>query len=163
MNLRKIINPWEKIEGFKCFGCSPQNPIGLHLCFYEDGDEVVGTWVPSDLYDGWIGTLHGGIQSLILDEVSSWTISRKIQLAGVTTKMEIRYKKPLSSTDGAIKISAKIDKQRRNIVVVEAVLMNATGEVCTEATCTYYTYPKGTGVHGMSFDHCYVEGEDEIG
>lgn len=45
MKLRKIINLLEKIEGLKCFGCSPKNPIGLHLCFYEDGDEVVGSWV----------------------------------------------------------------------------------------------------------------------
>ena len=35
--MKKIINPWRNHEGYNCFGCSPDNPIGLHLEFYEDG------------------------------------------------------------------------------------------------------------------------------
>ena len=35
---KKIINPWRNHEGYNCFGCSPDNPIGLHLEFYEDGE-----------------------------------------------------------------------------------------------------------------------------
>ena len=38
---KKIINPWRNHEGYNCFGCSPDNPIGLHLEFYEDGDYIV--------------------------------------------------------------------------------------------------------------------------
>ena len=30
---KKIINPWRNHEGYNCFGCSPDNPIGLHLEF----------------------------------------------------------------------------------------------------------------------------------
>jgi hypothetical protein len=25
---KKIINPWRNHEGYNCFGCSPDNPIG---------------------------------------------------------------------------------------------------------------------------------------
>ena len=44
--MKKIINPWRNHEGYNCFGCSPDNPIGLHMEFYEDGDYVVSTWHP---------------------------------------------------------------------------------------------------------------------
>ena len=43
---KKIINPLRNHEGYNCFGCSPDNPIGLHLEFYEDGDYIVSTWHP---------------------------------------------------------------------------------------------------------------------
>ena len=35
-HMKKIINPWRNQEGYNCFGCSPDNPIGLHMEFHED-------------------------------------------------------------------------------------------------------------------------------
>ena len=58
--MKKIINPWRNHEGYNCFGCSPDNPIGLHLEFYEDGDYIVSTWHPGHNYQGWVDTMHGG-------------------------------------------------------------------------------------------------------
>ena len=59
--MKKIINPWRNHEGYNCFGCSPDNPLGLHLEFYEDGDYIVSTWHPEHNYQGWVDTMHGGI------------------------------------------------------------------------------------------------------
>jgi hypothetical protein len=36
--MKKIINPWRNYKGYNCFGCCPDNPIVLHLVFYEEGD-----------------------------------------------------------------------------------------------------------------------------
>lgn len=38
--MEKIKNPYLGKEGYRCICCSPENPIGLHLSFYEDGDDV---------------------------------------------------------------------------------------------------------------------------
>jgi hypothetical protein len=38
--MKKIINPWRNHPEYNCFGCCPDNPIGLHLEFYEDGDYI---------------------------------------------------------------------------------------------------------------------------
>ena len=40
--MKKIINPWEGLDGYMCFGCAPSNPMGLHMEFYEDG-ELIGS------------------------------------------------------------------------------------------------------------------------
>ena len=32
------------MEGYNCFGCSPDNEAGVRMEFYEDGDEVVSIW-----------------------------------------------------------------------------------------------------------------------
>ena len=39
--MKKIINPWKDMEGYNCFGCSPDNEAGVRMEFYEDGDEAV--------------------------------------------------------------------------------------------------------------------------
>ena len=67
--MKKIINPWKGLEGYNCFGCAPNNEAGVKMEFYEDGDEVVSIWKPRPEYQGWIDTLHGGIQSVLLDEI----------------------------------------------------------------------------------------------
>ncbi len=43
---RQVNNPFTQIEGYNCFGCSPKNDFGLHLEFYEEGDEIVCEWQP---------------------------------------------------------------------------------------------------------------------
>ena len=70
MNLRKIINPWVGTEGYNCFVCSPDNPIGLHQEFYEDGDYIVTKFKPNHNYESWQNILHGGIQALLIDETA---------------------------------------------------------------------------------------------
>jgi len=42
--MKKIINPWRDHPEYNCFGCCPENPIGLHMDFYEDGDYIVSKW-----------------------------------------------------------------------------------------------------------------------
>ncbi len=147
------------MSGYNCIGCSPDNPFGLHLHFYEDGDDIVSKWKPSGNYQGWLNTLHGGIQALLLDEVCGWVITRKLQTAGVTSKMETRYKRPVSTLDTELTVRAHIREQRRNIVVIDATLADSTGTICTEATCTYYAFSKEKAQSDMHFTECRTEDE----
>ncbi len=159
--MKKIINPWENVKGYNCFGCAPQNPSGLKMEFYEDGDEIVSYWKPGANYQGWLNTLHGGIQAVLLDEICGWVIMRKLQTAGVTSKMETRYLKPVHTTDNVLTLRASIREQRRNIVVIHASLANETGEVCTQSVCTYFTFSREKAWEEMHFRCCKTEDEPE--
>ena len=128
--------------------------------FYEDGDEVVSIWKPRPEYQVWINTLHGGIQAVLMDEICAWVILRKLQTTGVTSKMETRYRKPVSTTDSHIVLRASIKEVKRNIVIIEAKLYNKDGEVCTEAVCTYFTFSHEKSKDEMHFDKCDVEPEE---
>lgn len=159
--MKKIMNPWEKYEGYFCFGCAPDNQSGLHMEFYEEGDEVLSIWKPRAEYQGWIDTLHGGIQAVLLDEICAWVIVRKLQTTGVTSKMETRYRKSVSTKDSHVLLRASIREVKRNLVLVDAKLYNQAGEVCTEALCTYFTFPQQKAREEMGFTTCEVE-SDEI-
>lgn len=58
-------------------------------------------------------------------------------------------------------LRASLREQKRNIAIIEARLYNSMGELCTEATCTYFTFPQEKAEKEMFFHHCDVE-PDEI-
>ena len=155
--MKKRKNPWLHKPGYNCIGCSPDNPMGLHLDFWEDGEDVVSRWTPTADYQGWIDTLHGGVQSLLLDEVAGWVVTRKLQTTGVTSKMEVQYVKPISTYDSLLTIRARISRQMRNVAFIEGEIYNAHGEVCTKATLTYFCASRQKAEETMGFCGCDVE------
>lgn len=158
--MKKIVNPWVGMDGYFCFGCAPHNEAGVKMEFYEDGDEVVCFWRPEPKYQGWTHTLHGGIQATLLDEISAWVIACKLQTAGVTSRMELRYLKPVHTTDEYLVVRGRIAEQKRNIVTVEACICNREGEVCTKALCTYFTFTKDRALSELHFGGCVTEDDD---
>lgn len=157
--MRKITNPFAGKEGYHCFGCCPENPVGVHMQFYEDGNDVVSFWKPTADYQGWVNTLHGGIQSTLLDETAAWVVFRKLQAVGVTSKLEVRYRKPVMTTDQQITLRGHITAQKRNLVTIELTLENSKGVVCTEASAVYYVFDKEKS-REMGFEGCGIEGDE---
>lgn len=90
--MKKILNPYLNKKGYNCVCCAPNNPVGLHLEFWEEGEDVLTIWNPGENYQGWINTLHGGIISMLMDEVAGWVINRKLQTTGVTMQLNMKYK-----------------------------------------------------------------------
>lgn len=157
--MKKIINPWEGIDGYMCFACSPANPMGLHLEFYEDGDDVVALWKPKEFYQGWLNTLHGGIQSTLMDEIAGWVIVRKLQTTGVTSKLEAKFIKSISTEESELTIRSRIKEQKRNVVFLEAEIFNSQQELCSRADLIYFVVSQEKAASEFSFKGCKVEDE----
>ena len=164
--MKKIINPWLDHPEYNCFGCCPDNPIGLHLEFYEDGDYIVSTWHPGHNYQGWIDTMHGGILSTLIDEVCGWVVTRKLQTSGYTVQLNVKfrkavpskadYRKAVPTTEPELTIRAKVSKQVRNLAYISAEITNSKGEVCNEGEAIYYLMNPEKAKE-MGFLHCEVE------
>lgn len=81
-----------------CFVCGRQNPLGLKLDFYEDGEasEVRAEFTVPEDYQGYPGVVHGGILAAILDEVSGRAVmlhdSDENLMA--TLRLTVRYRRP---------------------------------------------------------------------
>ena len=160
VNMKKIINPWEGLEGYMCFACSPANPNGLHMDFYEDGNDVVALWKPTMYEQGWLDTLHGGIQSTLMDEVAGWTIVRKLQTTGVTSKLEAKFIRSISTKDSQISVRGRIKEQKRNAVFLESEIFNSQGELCARADLVYFVISPEKASAEFHFRGCKAEGEE---
>lgn len=154
--MKKIVNPYLGKEGYNCICCSPNNPIGLRLEFWEDGEDVLTKWNPSQNYQGWVNTLHGGVISMLMDEVAGWVVNRKLQTTGVTTRLEVKYRKPVLTDETQVIVRGHIAQQRRNIVTIALTLENEKGEICNEGEAVYFTFGEDKA-REMGFDGCKVE------
>lgn len=157
--MKKILNPYLGKQGYNCFCYAPTNPVGLHLEFWEDGDDVLTQWNPGENFQGWVNTLHGGVIGMLMDEVAGWVINRKLQTTGVTMQLNVKYKKPVMTTDSLVTVRGHIVNQRRNIVTIQLTLANSKGEICDEAEAIYYTFGPEKAAE-MGFSGCKVEGEE---
>jgi acyl-coenzyme A thioesterase PaaI-like protein len=91
----EILESIPKLEGYNCFACGTENPIGLNLSFYRQGEYICSDISLEKDYEGWENMAHGGIVSTLLDEVMSWTVIYFRRIFFVTRRMKIKYIKPV--------------------------------------------------------------------
>ncbi|MEN8225762.1 MAG: PaaI family thioesterase [Bacteroidota bacterium] len=139
---RPINNPFTDLEGYNCFGCSPGNSCGLHLEFYEEGDEVVCEWEPRPHFQGYGNMLHGGIIATLMDEIASWYIFTQLRTAGVTYQLTTKYRSPVFTDKGKITIRAKLKEQHHRKTDIEVKLYGHDGKLCSEGVVGYFVFPE---------------------
>jgi len=154
--MKKILNPWNGRKGYNCFGCCPTNPFGVHMEFYEDGDDVVSLWKPRQHYQGWINTMHGGILSTLVDETAGWVVFRKLQTSGMTTHLDVHYKMTVSTLESLLTIRGHITEMKRNFAFISVTVENSKGEVCVEGKATYFCM-NSEKAKEMGFEECRLE------
>jgi uncharacterized protein (TIGR00369 family) len=140
--VRKIQNPYA-ISGradYQCFGCSPNNPIGLHLEFWNDGEEVIAKWMPRKSLQGFMDVLHGGIQATLLDEIASWVVQTRCKTVGVTASMEITYRRPVLISLGEISLRGRVKEAGSRMAVIETELIGNDGQICAAAVFKFFLF-----------------------
>lgn len=152
--MEKLRNPFTAKEGYNCFGCSPNNPLGLRLTFYEENDEIISSWIPDINFQGYFNLLHGGIQATLMDEIASWTVYVKVKTAGFTCKADIRYLKPVGMDQGPVTLRSKVKQMRRNLADIEVKLFDKNNTLCSEGILTFFTFPLDQSKQSMYYpDH----------
>ena len=118
-----------------CFACGEQNDWGLKLKFTEKDGVVETSIVPSEVFQGYPGVMHGGLNATILDEV----MARAVYAAGfnaMTARMELRYRKhvPIGQK---VTYRARIVKAREKLYELESEAILEDGSVAVEASARF--------------------------
>jgi acyl-coenzyme A thioesterase PaaI-like protein len=160
-----INNPFHKLEGYNCFGCSPDNKLGLRMHFRIEDDEVICDWEPENHLQGWVGVLHGGIQATLMDEIASWFVFVKLKTAGVTSKMEVKLIKPVKMDKAPFRLRATLKEMQKNIALIHVELFMSDGILGAEAIMHYFTYPEKIASQRLYYpgiEHFIPAGETEL-
>lgn len=109
----------ERRRGYElCFGCGPENPMGLHLDDFEVvGDTVVAEFTPRPEYQGFGGVLHGGVLATALDEILAWSAILLAGTPAVTAKLELRYRRP-APANATYRLTGRIVEHRGRRIVL---------------------------------------------
>ena len=106
-------HPLEK-DG-RCFCCGKENPYGLRLDVLQDGPAGVKTqFIADKRYCGWSRYLHGGVISLIFDELLGW-VSFFLGYDAVTARLEVRYRQPVPVGSMLI-LKGELKRQERRLL-----------------------------------------------
>ncbi|MBM4425782.1 MAG: PaaI family thioesterase [Chloroflexi bacterium] len=129
-----------------CFICGVENPIGLHLHFYETEPGVVEShYIAPDHFQGYPGVLHGGIVAAIIDEISGRAhmgSDPNFPRFMFTGKLEVKYRKnvPIGKS---LKLVGKVGKTKGKIAEAWAGIYDAeTDELLAEGTGIHINVPQ---------------------
>ena len=78
-----------------CFACGSKNPLGLHLQFYRDGELYCTKVLPKPHWQGFLGVMHGGLQTTIMDDLMSNHLFRVEGVWVATTELKVRFRRPV--------------------------------------------------------------------
>ena len=114
-----------------CFVCGPKNPIGLKLDFTFDGKIMKTRFIPRKEHQGYMNIVHGGIISILLDEIMV-KLAIETGTPAVTAQMDIRLKKALNIGE-KITVSAEITRDTRKILGAYAKAVTDDGVIVADA------------------------------
>ncbi len=130
-----------------CFVCGRQNPVGLHIHFYEDyeNQRVIAPLTIPEKYQGYPGVVHGGILASILDE----TAGRAVMMGEtqtpfwVTAKLEMRDRQPTPTETPLSAVGGVVRKRSRSAEVAGEIRLQ-DGTVTAELSAVVVRPPEET-------------------
>ena len=125
-----------------CFGCGPDNPIGLHLHFRRTADGVETRFVAQPEHQGWDRIVHGGIVMAVLDEALAYAAFLVVGPV-VTGELQVRLRRPCPVAQ-ELTAEGRIVSMRHGVLVGEARLLDQQGQIIAEARGKLVT--KGSGM-----------------
>ena len=125
-----------RLAGNTCFGCGHDNHRGLRIELHEDGDRIVGAFVPGEHNSGFPGIAHGGALFTALDCLTTWTASllrSERRALWLLRSSNVTYHRPARIGD-PVSLSGAIAEQGEawRAVVVHAEARDASGELICE-------------------------------
>jgi uncharacterized protein (TIGR00369 family) len=126
-----------------CFICGRNNPVGLYLQFFDNGeDEVYCEYTVPDQYQSYPGIVHGGILASMLDEVVG-----RVAIIGdhhhfmVAVKLQVLYRHPVP-VETPIKVQGKILRMSRRLGKAQGQIILPDGTIACEASMTLANIPE---------------------
>ncbi len=151
--LKNIIN----VEGQTCFGCGENNSIGLRMQFQTDGQRVYSFVTVPSAMAGWDQTVHGGIISMILDEIMGWSVIYLLKKIGVTKSMTVDFLKPLHVGKRLTVVGSIQEKHSERQVLVTGEIYSEENALCAKAQGTFAAMSALTAVRLGIMSSGYME------
>jgi acyl-coenzyme A thioesterase PaaI-like protein len=124
----------------RCVGCGPDNAHGLRLSFRTTEEGVSAIWSPTDQWESYPDTVHGGIVTTVLDEAMSKAVIG-MGWQAFTVDLRVRFHRVVRPGRSYL-AEARVIEKRKTKIVTEASLTSDGG---VEHACAWATFLQ---VHG---------------
>lgn len=128
-----------------CFGCSPHNERGLRLTFTQNDDGTIESRIRIPGYlVGPPGTVHGGIQAALLDEVMGMaaSASQAEEALAVTAELRMKYRRPVP-VEATLLVRGRLVRAEERNLFVSGEILGPEQDVLTEAEARFRSLERG--------------------
>ena len=122
-----------------CVVCGTENPTGLRITFVKDSAGVRAEWTPTEGWESFRGTVHGGIISSVLDEAMSRAIVAR-DWDALTAELTVRFRGRVSPGD-ELRVRAWIVDKKKRRIRAEASIATISGSERAHAWGTFLSPP----------------------
>ncbi len=124
-------------EGCIVCGSRHANPATLGLKFVTDAEGVHAECVPTEIYSGYKGVVHGGIICALLDETLGWSVAVVRKKYFVTGELQVRFLRPLP-VGMRITVRGRPVAHHERYSVAQGEIVGPDGRVYAEGTGKFY-------------------------
>jgi acyl-coenzyme A thioesterase PaaI-like protein len=126
-----------------CFVCGLDNPRGLAMSFYSAGPgEVEARYTVPEAYQGYPGTVHGGILAAMLDEVVGRVVmTEDPNRFFVTAKLELRFRAPVPVGE-ELHLFGHLQKESGHSMLATGEILLPDGNIGVEARAVLVDRPE---------------------
>lgn len=110
----------------ECIVCGTHSEKGLRLQFEQSVGGASANCVPTEHWESFLGTIHGGIIGTVLDEAMSKAIIARGWEA-FTAELRVRFRGRIAPGD-RLHVHGWVVKRQRRHIRAEATLVSSTGE-----------------------------------
>ena len=122
---------WE--DDHQCFACGKNNTDGLQLDFKLVGNKLITEYTFPKKFQGYAEIVHGGMLSLVLDEVMVNLPWKRDGVPAVSAELNIRLKKPVKIGQKVI-FTSEVEKEIKGIIYVKGEARLENGEIAATGT-----------------------------
>ncbi len=102
-----------------CFVCGENNPKGLHIKIFYEGEIVKTRYTFPPEYQGWKGIIHGGLISTLLDEMMAYAAGKEFPT--VTIHLNVTFRHALHPGE-EVEVAGWVKDRNNRKVEAEAVM-----------------------------------------
>ncbi len=115
----------------KCFMCGKNNPIGIKMEIKSENGEAKSIVNLNENYEGYNGTIHGGIVTALLDEIAVYA-AFSLQDICVTYEINVRFKKPVKSNNDYF-VYGYVLERKGKIILCKSKIIDNENNIYAEA------------------------------
>ncbi len=126
-----------------CFVCGRDNPAGLYMQFYDNGEnEVESRYTVPGCYQSYPGVVHGGVLAAMLDEVVG-----RVAMIGdhhhfmMSVRLEVLYRQPVP-IETPLHVRGRVVRMRGRLGKAHGEILLPDGTVACEAGITLADIPE---------------------
>ncbi|MBD3234302.1 MAG: PaaI family thioesterase [candidate division Zixibacteria bacterium] len=119
-----------------CIACGPENPIGFNIKFYKGDGFVYGKTIIDDRFEGYENIAHGGVLSILLDEVMAKALFAA-DIVAVTMEINVKFRREVL-VGQQLTLKGFLTDVKRKVAFTHGKVLLPDGGVAAEANAKFF-------------------------